>query len=221
MVRVESNNSGAESDEEHSENPKSSCISKYTVTASKGFTKLNDRLLSVGKPKSSLLAFDSDKKEPGLISKKANSIEEAQRTSDLYKGGNSSSSSFLSKPENSLGRGWFDLAPMKLDEKLKRDIKAIQMRNYMDPKRFYKNPDKLGKILHTGTIIEGPSEYKSGRLTNRERKQTIMEEILADGAIKDYTKRKFQEIQVTKNNKQRMYKKSKSDKKQKKVRALF
>ena len=35
MVRVESNNSGAESDEEHSENPKSSCISKYTVTASK------------------------------------------------------------------------------------------------------------------------------------------------------------------------------------------
>ena len=39
--------------------------------------------------------------------------------------------------------------------------------------RFYKNPDKLRTVLHVGTVIEGPSEYKSSRMTNKERKQTI------------------------------------------------
>jgi len=72
----------------------------------------------------------------------------------------------------------------------------IQMRNYIDPKRFYKNPDKIGKVLHTGTVIEGAAEYKSSRLTNKERKQTIVEEILADRQIKDYSKRKFLDIQA-------------------------
>lgn len=28
------------------------------------------------------------------------------------------------------------LQPLPMDEKLKRDIKIIQMRNYLDPKRF-------------------------------------------------------------------------------------
>ena len=35
----------------------------------------------------------------------------------------------------SAGKGWFDLAPLEMTEELKRDVKMIQMRNYMDPKR--------------------------------------------------------------------------------------
>lgn len=79
--------------------------------------------------------------------------------------------------------------------------------------RFYKNPDKFTKILHTGTVIEGPAEYKSARLTNRERKQTLVEEILADKKIKDYSKRKFMEIQSEKTNKRKAYKSAKKGKK--------
>ena len=71
----------------------------------------------------------------------------------------------------------------------------------------------MTKILHTGTVIEGPSEYKSARLTNRERKQTIVEEILGDRKIKDYSKRKFMEIQSEKSNKRKAYKSSKKSKK--------
>lgn len=90
----------------------------------------------------------------------------------------------------------------------------IQMRNYLDPKRFYKNPDKVGKVLHVGTVIEGPSEYFSSRMTKKERKQTIVEEILGDQTLKNYSKRKYEEIQVEKNNKKRMFKmKKKGDKK--------
>lgn len=61
----------------------------------------------------------------------------------------------------------------------------------------------MTKILHTGTVIEGPAEYKSSRLTNRERKQTIVEEILADKKIKDYSKKKFLEIQADKSSRKR------------------
>ena len=106
--------------------------------------------------------------------------------------------------------------PLEMDEKLKRDLSIIRMRNYLDPKRydhwtiyilifiteitllqyrFYKNPDKQRPIVHIGTVIEGPAEYKSSRLTNRERKQSLVDEILADSKIRDYTKRKYMDIQ--------------------------
>ena len=145
-------------------------------------------------------------------SKDSNLIEEAQSRSTLY-----DTSSMLAPPlkppkvikPETVGKGWFDMKPMKVDEKLKRDIKIIQMRNYLDPKRFYKNPDKIGKVLHVGTVVEGPDEYLSSRLTGRERKQTIVEEILGDSQLKDYAKRKYNEIQFEKQNKKKMFKKRK------------
>ena len=145
-------------------------------------------------------------------SKDSNLIEEAQSRSTLYDTNSMMAPPLkppkVAKPET-VGKGWFDMKPMKVDEKLKRDIKIIQMRNYLDPKRFYKNPDKIGKVLHVGTVIEGPDEYLSSRLTGRERKQTIVEEILGDSQLKDYAKRKYNEIQYEKQNKKKMFKKRK------------
>lgn len=81
----------------------------------------------------------------------------------------------------------------------------------------------MGTILHTGTVIEGPSEFKSSRLTNRERKQSIVDEILADKKIKDYSKKKFLEIQAVKTNKRKTFRPDKKLKKSsnKKIRKLF
>ena len=87
--------------------------------------------------------------------------------------------------------------------------------------RFYKNPDKPGTVVHIGTVIEVPSEYKSSRLTKRERKQSVLEEIMSDDSIKNYSKRVFNTIQEQKSNKRRVYKASKKDKKPKKVRSLY
>ena len=72
--------------------------------------------------------------------------------------------------------------------------------------RFYKNADKVGKVLHVGTVLEGPSEYFSSRLFKKQRKQTIVEEILGDKTLKDYSKRKYSEIQYEKSNKKKMFK---------------
>lgn len=63
----------------------------------------------------------------------------------------------------------------------------------------------MGKVLHVGTVIEGPSEYFSSRLSRKERKQTIVEEILGDQTLKSYSKRKYMEIQFDKSNKKRMF----------------
>jgi hypothetical protein len=46
-----------------------------------------------------------------------------------------------------------------------------------------------------GTIIESPTEYFSARIKKKDRKQTIVEEILADQKGKEYFKKKYNELQ--------------------------
>lgn len=153
----------------------------------------------------------------------SNKILQAQATSGLYDGSNPSTTSqeSLDKSET-LGKGWFNLKPLPMDDKLKREIQVIQMRNYIDPKRFYKNPDKPGPVLHIGTVVEGPFEYKSSRLTKRERKETLVEELLADESVRKYSKRVFTEIQKTKQAKRKFgFHDKKSKKKSKAHHALF
>jgi len=148
---------------------------------------------------------------------RANPVFEAQAKSSIY---NNKSLSInkekLTGKKATLGKGWFDLQPMEMDDSLKRDIQMIQMRNYMDPKRFYKNPDKVGPILHIGTVVEGPSEYKSSRVTKKDRKSSITEEILADADVKKYSKRVLADIQKVKQNKKKVYRVHKKDSKNKK-----
>jgi hypothetical protein len=70
----------------------------------------------------------------------------------------------------------------------------------------------MGKVLHVGTVIEGPSEYFSSRLSRKERKQTIVEEILGDRTLIDYSKRKYSEIQIEKSSKKKTFKSKKGKK---------
>lgn len=161
--------------------------SKYN-SKSKACSILHNRLLSSGKLGGRQLLASR-----GIIEKqtwkKENLIEEAQKSSELYNSGSITAPPLkvpkVVRPET-VGKGWFDFEPLVIDEKIKRDIKMIQMRNYLDPKRFYKNPDKMGKVLHVGTVIEGPSEYFSSRMSRKERKQTIVEEILGKFCSKTY-----------------------------------
>jgi hypothetical protein len=87
--------------------------------------------------------------------------------------------------------------------------------------RFYKNTGKISKVLHIGTVIEGPHEYKSSRLKKSDRKQTIVDEILADKNITSYSKRKNMEIVKEKTNVKHMGRLKKLKSSKKKVKALF
>lgn len=81
------------------------------------------------------------------------------------------------------------------DKEREQDAKMLLMRNYIDPKRFYKGLDSLAPDFQIGTVIEGRMDFVNGRLPRRERKRTFVDEILADRGVRRYTKKKFNSIQ--------------------------
>jgi len=94
------------------------------------------------------------------------------------------------------GSGWFHMQPTPMTQQLKTDLSLIRNRNYLDPKKFYKSADSFdGKILQVGTVIEGSSEYYSSRMTKKERRLNITEELMADDSVRQYAKRKYLDIQ--------------------------
>eukprot|EP00898_Chlorokybus_atmophyticus_P005962 jgi/Chlat1/6367/Chrsp44S05834 len=114
------------------------------------------------------------------------------------------------------GSNWYDLPAPTLTTQLKRELQLLKLRSVTDPKRFYKSADssKYPKYFQIGTVIEGPADFYSSRLSQRERKQTITDELLADQALKSYRKRKYLQIQDAKQSGGRgFYKKVKNKRK--------
>jgi len=75
------------------------------------------------------------------------------------------------------------------------------MRGVLDPKRFYKkegSKPKIPEFSQVGTIIEGPTEFFSGRLSNKDRKRTFVEEVLNTEKASGRFKNKYGEIQAAK-----------------------
>lgn len=68
----------------------------------------------------------------------------------------------------------------------------------------------MPEFSQVGTIIEGPTEYFSARLSNKERKRTFVEEVLAGESSTQKFKSKYNEIQSKKTSgKKAHYKKLK------------
>lgn len=59
---------------------------------------------------------------------------------------------------------WHDLPVTPITDEVKRDLRLLRLRGAMDPKRFYKKPEK-GKFpsrFAIGTVVEGPAEFYNG-----------------------------------------------------------
>lgn len=96
------------------------------------------------------------------------------------------------------GPEWFDMPKTNLTTELKRDLQLIKMRSVLDPKRHYKkdNSKQLAPdFSQVGTIIEGPTEFFSARINNRDRKRTFVEEVMSDETKLQRFKSKYGEIQ--------------------------
>lgn len=97
------------------------------------------------------------------------------------------------------GDKWFNMPKGELTKSVKRDIRIIQNRAALDPKRHYKKgrwatPD----YFQVGTIVESSSEFFSSRLNKKDRHETILDSVLQDQDTKGYFKRKYEEIQIKK-----------------------
>ncbi|ORY53198.1 Fcf2-domain-containing protein [Rhizoclosmatium globosum] len=96
------------------------------------------------------------------------------------------------------GPKWFNMPAPDLTDKLKLEVQIIKARNVLDPKHHYKRADpnapKYPKFFQMGTVIEGATEFHSARIAKRDRRDGLVEEVLADDKTKTYLKRKFGEI---------------------------
>ena len=71
---------------------------------------------------------------------------------------------FKAARELRAGKGWYDMNAPEMDEEKKNELTLLTMRSALDPKRFYKAPDKRGlpkyfevsfnvyTMIHTGLL---------------------------------------------------------------------
>lgn len=102
--------------------------------------------------------------------------------------------------QKTAGNGWFGMKAPELTDELKNDLKALKMRASMDPKRFYKKNDRDGfpKYFQVGTIVDNPADFYHSRIPKKQRKKTIVEELLADSEFRRFNRRKYSEIMAEK-----------------------
>lgn len=86
------------------------------------------------------------------------------------------------------------------DPKVKRELQLLRLRGVLDSKKHFKKDnrkDAFPQYSQMGTLIEGPTEYYSARVSRKDRKQTLVEEVLASEANSKY-KGRYDKIQEKK-----------------------
>jgi hypothetical protein len=102
-----------------------------------------------------------------------------------------------------------------MTDELKKDLQLLRMRPVLDPKRHYKKESGKGKapdFSQVGTVIEGPTEFYSSRIPNKERKRTFVDETLAYEEESGRFKAKYEDIQAAKMSGKKSHYKSLQDK---------
>lgn len=98
--------------------------------------------------------------------------------------------------EKSTGDGWFHMKAPEITQELKGDLQVLKMRGSLDPKRFYKKNDRDGfpKYFQVGTVVDSPVDFYHSRIPKKERKRTMVEELLNDAEFRQKNKKKYQQI---------------------------
>ncbi|KAF5242995.1 hypothetical protein FANTH_8400 [Fusarium anthophilum] len=85
------------------------------------------------------------------------------------------------KEKSTAGPEWFDLPKTNMTPEFKREWQVLRMRGILDPKHQKKNlRASAPEYSQVGEIIAGPTEFFSARLTRKERKKTLLEEVTRD-----------------------------------------
>ena len=94
----------------------------------------------------------------------------------------------------SSGCQWFDMKAPHITPQLKNDLRLLQMRNALDPSRHYKANDsnKPPRYFQVGTVVAESADFYSSRIPRRQRKRTLVDELLAS---QDYHRKKYLELQ--------------------------
>ncbi|XP_029285508.1 deoxynucleotidyltransferase terminal-interacting protein 2 [Cottoperca gobio] len=96
----------------------------------------------------------------------------------------------------STGDGWFNMKAPEMSQELKGDLQVLKMRGATDPKRFYKKSDRDGfpKYFQVGTVVDSAVDFYHSRIPKKQRKRTMVEELLSDAEFRHNNKKKYQHI---------------------------
>ena len=109
-----------------------------------------------------------------------------------------SDASTHTRKEDTAGAAWGNMRAPTLTTEVKRELLLVKMRGALDPKRFYRSADhgkSLPKYFQMGTVVAGSEDGWEHRLTKRERKASMLHELLADEALRKRAKTQFQKSQ--------------------------
>lgn len=113
-----------------------------------------------------------------------------------------------SERSKTLGAGWFNMPRVaELTKEQEKDLTALKMRRVWNPKNFYKKnsamleessqadsgaaPSDGAKFFQIGTVVESKTDFYNDRLPKKQRKQTIIDELMNDQELRAYNKRKL------------------------------
>lgn len=116
------------------------------------------------------------------------------------------------------GSDWFNMPRTEMTDELRRDLQLLKMRNVLDPKRHYKKSDSKSDVpafSQVGTIIEGPTEFYSGRINKKDRHRTLVEEVLAQEEQTGKFKGKYENIIKSKTSGKKAFYKALQEKRRK------
>ncbi|XP_065323517.1 deoxynucleotidyltransferase terminal-interacting protein 2-like [Gordionus sp. m RMFG-2023] len=84
---------------------------------------------------------------------------------------------------------------------IKNDLTILNLSSSLYPKNYYKKCDwkTIPKYYQIGTVMDDPHDFYS-RLTKKQRKQTICEQILADKDFKSHFDKKYREMKDKQQN---------------------
>ncbi|ERT01479.1 hypothetical protein HMPREF1624_02729 [Sporothrix schenckii ATCC 58251] len=102
------------------------------------------------------------------------------------------------KEPDSAGPDWFGLQKTVLTPEAKREFQILRMRGILDPKQHFKKDNRknmIPKYSVFGTILEGTAKGERDRLTRKQRKNTMVEEVLASQEYNQQFKRRYNKIQ--------------------------
>ncbi|KAJ5701563.1 hypothetical protein N7488_009111 [Penicillium malachiteum] len=105
------------------------------------------------------------------------------------------------KEKITAGPQWFDLPKTEMTTELKRDLQLLRMRSVLDAKRHYKKDNgkfKPPEFSQVGTIIQGATEFFSGRIAKKDRKKTFVAEAMALEKENRRFESKYRDIQTKK-----------------------
>uniref|UniRef100_A0A8C4R8C0 Fcf2 pre-rRNA processing C-terminal domain-containing protein n=1 Tax=Eptatretus burgeri TaxID=7764 RepID=A0A8C4R8C0_EPTBU len=123
--------------------------------------------------------------------------EEKRKNKLRRKGGGAADASKVrEKVAVEMSKTWFELPMTEVSPEMRQNLLALRLRDYADPKRFYKPPDRAGfpKHFQMGTVLNSPVEFYSSRISRKMRQRNFLEEMMADAEQRSFRKRKMASI---------------------------